>query len=100
MMIIIPVASKDPDELAICPLEDRVSWMGILLEGGTIKEQGFYDSLSTIPELVDYVIVQHQEEEVYAFQDEGIEVLVAYSQRYIDDIIEAFIFKELHQLGA
>ncbi|WP_331774291.1 hypothetical protein [Sulfurospirillum sp. 1612] len=100
MMMIIPVASKDLDELAICPLKDRVSWMGILLEGGTIKEQGFYDSHSAIPELVDYIIVQHQEEEVRPFQDEGIEVLVAPTQRFVDDIVEAFIFKELHQLGA
>ena len=68
-MMIIPVASKDCEEPVMCALENRVFWVGILLEGGTIKHQDFYDSLSAIPTLVDY-------------------------------IIEAFIFKELHQLGA
>ncbi len=41
----------------------------------------------------------NNQEYVWQFQEEGIAILVAPKQRSIDEIVEAFLFKELHDLS-
>jgi hypothetical protein len=45
------------------------------------------------------VIVKNHDEYVWPFMEEGIAVLIAPMQIYIEDVMEAFLFKELHDLN-
>ncbi len=68
------------------------------IEGGQVVEIRFFDSREAIEEWIDAVIVIGDNEYIWPFQEENIAILVAHTQRSIDDVVEAFLFKELHEL--
>ncbi|SMP87742.1 hypothetical protein SAMN06314019_10272 [Epsilonproteobacteria bacterium SCGC AD-311-C15] len=45
------------------------------------------------------VVVMNDNEYVWPFMELSMMVLVAHTQRSIDDIVEAYLFKELHDLA-
>ena len=45
---------------------------------------------------IDAVVVINDLEYVWPFMDEGIIALIAPYQKSIDEIVEAFLFKDLH----
>ena len=45
---------------------------------------------------IDAVVVINELEYVWPFMDEGIMALIAPTQKSIDEIVEAFLFKDLH----
>ena len=48
---------------------------------------------------IDSVVVINDLEYVWPFMDEGIIALIAPSQKSIDEIVEAFLFKDLHDFS-
>ena len=64
---------------------------------GKIAKYDFFEKKENIQEFIDVLIVQNQQEYVWPFVEENIPILIAHTQRSIEDIVEAYIFKELHE---
>ena len=96
---LIPVDDSDIEEAKISLLEEVKYWLLIDLHEGKVKKSDFYQTRDEISDWVDVVVVQNDKEYVWPFMEENIAVLVAPIQRYVDDIVEAFLFKELHDMS-
>lgn len=99
MNILIPVDGCEIDEAKITLLDDVKYWLLLDFEDGKVQKSDFFQSREEINDWVDVVIVKNDKEYVWPFMEENIAVLVAPMQRYVDDIVEAFLFKELHDLN-
>ena len=99
MNILIPVDDSEIEDAKITLLDDVRYWTLIeLVEGKVIKSE-FYQTRDEISDWVDVVVVKNQQEYVWPFMEDNIAVLVAPLQRTVEDIMEAFLFKELHDMN-
>lgn len=97
MIVLIPVNSKDRHQCVITSMEENKAWALVTLEEGKISKVEFYDRREDIQCCwIDAVVVINELEYVWPFMDEGITPLIAHTQKSIDEIIEAFLFKDLH----
>ncbi|MFA9239635.1 MAG: hypothetical protein ACEQSQ_07100 [Candidatus Paceibacteria bacterium] len=99
MTILIPVDSKNRHECTISSIEENKAWAFITLDEGKIAKVEFFDRREDISVLIDSVVVINDLEYVWPFMDEGIIALVAPSQKSIDEIVEGFLFKDLHDFS-
>ena len=95
MNIIIPLDSNYLESSQISKLSDSKAWALCQLENGTTKDITIFNDYKDIKEMIDYIIIKDQNEDVEEFLDEGIDILVASFQKEVEDILEAFIFREL-----
>ena len=98
MLILIPMDSDNPQEATLVPLAEVKKWALVNVEEGQVVEVTHYDNREDIDDWVEAVVVINDQEYVFPFVEEQIMVLVAHTQRSIDDIVEAFLFKELHDM--
>ena len=99
MNILIPVDENDFDEASITLLDDVKYWLLIeLVEGRVIKSE-FYNTREEIKIWVDVVVVKNKKEYVWPFMEDNIAVLMAPFQNAVEDIVEAYLFKELHDFN-
>lgn len=96
MILLIPIDK----EKNLCSVKANSSWAVVTFDEGSTQNIDFYNNKEDIKEYIDYVIVQNQNEYVDDFLDEGWGILIAPMQKSIDDIIEAYMFRELHELGS
>ena len=99
MNLLIPVDSNKRHEALLTTLDASEDWAFIELEEGQIVKCTFYKDRHEIQDWVETVVVINELEYIWQFQEEGIAILVAPKQRSIDEIVEAFLFKELHDLN-
>jgi predicted Fe-Mo cluster-binding NifX family protein len=99
MNILIPVDNNDIDEAKITLLDSVQCWMLIDFTKGKILKSESYQAREEITDWVDVIVVKNDKEYVWPFMEEGIAVLVAPTQMYVEDVLEAFLFKELHDLN-
>lgn len=99
MLILLPLDSNSRHEAMITTLDQTNNWALIELDEGEIKQIDFYKRRDEINEWIDCVVVENEQEYVWPFMEENITVLVAPTQKSIDEIVEAFLFKELHDLN-
>lgn len=99
MKIIIPFDSDDLEEAQIASVTDASHWLCFEMNEGKAQNETFYNSWEEIEDFIDIVIVKDQSEYVWPFMEKNIAVLVAPMQRYFEDIVEAYIFKELYDLN-
>ncbi len=99
MFIVLPMDSDDTQEGRLVALNDVKQWALIEFDAGEVVEIRYFDTREAIEEPVDIVVVTSDNEYVWPFIEEQIIVLVAHTQRSIDDVMESFIFKELHELA-
>ncbi len=95
MYLLIPV---DKDK-TISKLSNVDAWVVVTLENGNKTDERYYASKKEIKEFVDFIIVKDKDEEIEEFLDEGIDVLIAPCQKSLDEVVEAFIFRELYEIG-
>ncbi len=96
MTILIPVDSKNRFECIISSIEENDAWAFVTLDEGKISSVEFFDRREDISCWIDAVVVINDLEYVWPFIDEGIIALIAPTQKSIDEIVEAFLFKDLH----
>ncbi len=96
MTILIPVDSRDRHLCVISSIEENNAWAFVTLDDGKISNVTFYDRREDINEWIDSVVVINELEYVWPFIDEGMIALIAPTQKSIDEIVEAFLFKDLH----
>jgi hypothetical protein len=99
MKIIIPFDSDDLEEGQICFINEVKRWLCFDMEGGKATNEKFYQTWEEIEDFIDIVIVKNQTEYVWPFMEKNIAILVAPMQKYFEDIVEAYIFKELYDLN-
>lgn len=95
MNLLIPINTNQ----TISSIQNHSAWVLVCISSDNSQNISFYDKKEDIQELVDYIIVPAKEESLRDFVIEGIAALVAPMQKSIDDIIEAFMFRELHEVN-
>lgn len=99
MNVLLPLNLENRDKASLCSLEESKTWALVTLEDGKISSCDFYEKREDILDYVESVVLIDEQEYVWQFIEEGMIVLIAPFQRSIDEIIEAFLFKELHDLS-
>lgn len=74
-------------------------WATIEIDEGRLIATHFYSDRTRIKGCLDAVVVTHNHEPIMEFIDNQMMVLVAPTQRTIEDIVEAYLFSELHDLS-
>ena len=95
--ILIPVRGSG-DEETIAYISDRERWALVEIGSGKIQDITYHEDRMQIEQFIDSVIVRDKNDEVADFFAESIPVLEAPVQRTIEDIIEAYMFKELYEV--
>ena len=99
MYLLIPMDSENVQEAQITSVMDAKIWAQVLVEEGEVaqilhnKEWDKFDALS------EAVVVKQDGENVFQFMEYNMMVLVAHTQKTIDDIVEAYLFRELHDMA-
>ena len=100
MKILIPLNGNDLENSSICLQDEVKNWVLRELLEGRIKSQNLFAKVEDISDWYDCVIVKNQNEYVWNFMEQGIGVLVTSTQKTIEEIMEAFLFKELHEINS
>jgi len=95
MLLLLPMDSDEIQEATLVPIADAKKWALLTVEEGQVIEYSHYDTYEEIEEWIDIVVVANDKEYVWPFMEKQVMVLVAYMQRSVDDIVEAYLFKEL-----
>ena len=99
MYILVPMDSEDVQEANITKLEDVKIWAQLLIEAGELVEVNHNADKDAFEHFSEAAIVVNDNEYVWPFMEKSMMVLVAHTQKSIDDIVEAYLFKELHDLA-
>jgi hypothetical protein len=99
MNVLLPMDGDDTQESSLVGIYEAKKWALLVIEEGQVVEINYYDTREDVQEWVEAVVVINDFEPVMPFIEEQAMVLVAHTQRSIDDIVEAFLFKELNELA-
>jgi len=100
MLIWIPVDSSEMESAKIVPQLEAKQWLLIDFEEGTIQSATFYNTREELGgEWVDFIILANKFENYLEYMNEGMMVLVVREEKHIGEIMDAFKFKELDEIG-
>ncbi len=99
MYVLIPMDSDDVEEASLVKINDVKVWAQLLIEEGKVIEINHNLDKDAFENYSQAAIVIDDNEYVWPFMEQNMMVLVAHTQRSIDDIVEAYMFKELHDLA-
>ena len=99
MFILLPMDLEDSEEAKLVKLEDVKVWTQLQIEEGKVIKTSHSSKKDGFKNFSECIVVVDDSEYVWPFMELSMMVLVAHTQRYIDDIVEAYIFKELHDLA-
>jgi len=100
MLIWIPVDGNDEKASQIVPQYEAKEWALINFDEGEVKSVRFFKTRNESNEdWVDFAILINKYENYMDFMNEGMMVLCVREEESIEEIIEAFKFKELDEIG-
>jgi len=100
MLILIPVEGADEKKSKITALASVRKWALIDFDQGAIQSLKFFDDRTqTGEDWINFVILKSNFENYMEFMEENMMVLVIREEETIEEIIEAFKFKELDEVG-
>ena len=99
MYLLLPMDNNDPKIAKLTKINDAKYWAQILIDDGKLADIKFEIDKDNFNNFSEAVVVENDHEYVWPFMEENIAVLVAPYQETLDEVIEAFIFKELHDLN-
>ena len=100
MLIWIPVESSDEKNATIKLQLEASQWALVDFDAGEVQSVKFYENREALGgEWVDFVILANKFENYMDFMNEGMMVLVVREEKTIEDIMTAFKFKELDEIG-
>jgi len=101
MLIWIPVAEDKGTASIVVPQLEAKKWALVDFDAGEMQSLAFYDNIEALGgEWVDFIILANKFENYLDYMNEGMMVLVVrQEQKTIEEIIEAFKFKELDEIG-
>ena len=96
----IPVKSDEGMASKIIPQFEAKKWALVDFDAGEVQLLKLYDSRDELGgEWVDFVILINKFENYMDFMNEGMMCLVVREEESIEEIISAFKFKELDEIG-
>ena len=98
MIILMPLSAKEEDGGKLVNLDKVVIWGFFELFEGRVQNIEYLEDRNEYKAMIDVVVVADKNDYVWPFMEESIPVLEAPIQREIEDVIEAFIFKELYEV--
>jgi hypothetical protein len=99
MYLLLPMDSEDVEEARLTKIDDAKVWVQVLIEEGKLLKVNHNVDRDAFEEFSEAVVVINDNEYVWSFMEKSMMVLVAHVQRSIEDIVEAYLFKELHDLA-
>ena len=100
MLILIPVDSAEEKISKITTLMNVKKWALVNFDAGEVQSVSFFDDRTqTGEDWIDFVILENKFENYLDFMEEGMMVLVRRKEETIEEIMEAFKFKELDEAG-
>jgi predicted Fe-Mo cluster-binding NifX family protein len=99
MLIWIPVDGKDKKLSKVTKVIDATNWALVDFDEGEVKSIRFFDKREDYSDWVDFIILENKFETYIDYMNEGMMVLSVRQEESIEDIIEAFKFKELDEVG-
>jgi len=91
--------SDNVQNAQITSVNDVTIWVQLLVEEGEIKESSYNKEWDKFDMMSEAVIVKQDGENVFQFMEYNMMVLVAHTQKTIDEIVEAYLFRELHDMA-
>jgi hypothetical protein len=91
--------SSDKEEAKLTKIYDAKVWTQLLVEDGIIVEINHNTEWEKFEHFSEMLVVSDDSENIMPFIEHSMMVVVAHTQRYIDDIVEAYLFRELHDLA-
>jgi hypothetical protein len=98
MYILIPMDDNDLEEARITTINEATVWVQLLVEEGRVVETNINQDKDAFENQSQILVVKNDNEYVWPFIELGMMVLVAHIQRSVDDIVEAYLFRELNEL--
>lgn len=98
MLLLLPVDSTNQEEAKLTKVFDAKAWAQVDVDEGIVKKVEFCDTFDGFDQISEAVVLENDSENPMMFMDYNMMPLVAYTQRTIDDIVEAYLFRELHDL--
>ena len=100
MLILIPMDGDNEKASKITTLLNVQKWALVRFDAGEVKSVSFFDDRTqTGKDWIDFIVLENKFENYLDFMEEGMMVLVRRQEETIEDIIEAFKFKELDEAG-
>jgi predicted Fe-Mo cluster-binding NifX family protein len=99
MLIWIPIKEKNGKESKIAKVVEAKAWALIDFDEGVIKSIEFFDRREDFEDFADFIVLENKFENFMEYMNEGLVVLSVRDEESIDEIIEAFKFKELDEVG-
>ncbi len=99
MFILLPMDIEDTEEAKLVKLNDVKIWAQMQIEDGRVVQIKHASEKDGFDNFSECVVVVDDNEYVWPFMELSMMVLVAHTQRTIDDVVEAYLFKELHDLA-
>jgi len=99
MLILLPMDSDVVNEAKLTSVADAKIWAQLLVEEGKVVEILHNEKYDGFEKWSECAVVTQDGESVMDFLNMSMIVLVAHTQRSIDDIVEAYLFRELHDLA-
>jgi hypothetical protein len=91
--------STDVEEAKITKVFDVKVWAQLRIEEGELVEVLHNEKFDGFSNWSEAVVVCNDAEPVMDFMNMSMIVLVAHTQKTIDEILEAYLFRELHDLA-
>ncbi|NOZ90208.1 MAG: hypothetical protein GXO60_02860 [Epsilonproteobacteria bacterium] len=99
MLIWIPVDGTDEKFSKITKVFDAKKWALIDFDEGLVQSTRFFDKKEDFDDWVDFIILENKFESYIEYMNEGMMVLCVREEKTIEEIMEAFKFKELDEVG-
>jgi predicted Fe-Mo cluster-binding NifX family protein len=100
MLILIPVESDRGIEARITTVAGKKKWALVDFDEGEVKSITFHDDRTQSgAEWIDFVILENRFENAMDFMNEGMMCLARREEETIEEILSAFKFKELDEIG-
>ena len=100
MYILIPVDGENGLEAKITTLAGMTIWALVEFENGTSKSVKFCEDRTQCGvDWIDFVILENKFESYIDFMGEGMICLTRRKEETINELVSAFAFKELDEMG-
>jgi len=99
MLVLVPMNSEEVQEAEITKVFEAKTWAQLRIEEGELVEVLHNEKYDGFENWSEAVVVPSDAEPVMQFMEMSMIVLVAHTQKSIDDIVEAYLFRELHDIA-
>ena len=100
MYILIPVESDKGLESKIVTQFEMKTWALVVFEDGKAQSVTFAEDRTTFGvEWIDFIVLENKFENYIDFMGEGMMCLVKRKEETVEEVVSAFAFKELDEIG-